>query len=141
MTCRAYLLLAILGAGCGGSSPSGPASPEFQAVQAIFDAHCVGCHNTDSGGLTPAALRGYPALPLTAGKSHQALVNQPAHEVCGGTLVVPGDSANSYLQHKLVDPTPCEGGRMPIGEAIILQPLDSDQMATIDAWIAAGAPE
>jgi hypothetical protein len=64
-----------------------------------------------------------------------------AHESCGGTLVVPGDSATSYLVRKLVDSAPCEGSQMPTGEAILPQPLQPAELDAVMAWIAAGAPD
>jgi hypothetical protein len=78
---------------------------------------------------------------LTAADAYGALVNHPADETCGGTRVVPGDPATSYLVQKLTQATPCDGLRMPrpfeIGPGI---PLTADQISTITAWIAAGAP-
>jgi hypothetical protein len=104
-------------------------------VQAIFDARCVQCHDSTKVGL-PA----YPQLSLTASNARAALVNKPALEACGGTLVVSGNPDQSYLIHKLSDATPCEGSRMPrpfeIGTA---PPLTAEQMATIRSWIGAGA--
>jgi hypothetical protein len=125
--------------GCGSSAPSETTSPAFAAVQAIFDAHCVSCHSPGLSA-TPAGL-GYPALPLTAGHSYAALVGQPAHEACGGMLVAPGNPAGSYLHGKLTEATPCEGDRMPAGEAILPQPLPQPDLDTITSWIAAGAED
>ena len=127
----------ILSIGCGSSSAPPSRSPEFLAVQAIFDAHCVGCHNA-SITATPGHI-GYPDLPLTVDRSYAGLVNRPAHEACGGVLVVPGSAATSYLLQKLTADTPCEGARMPTGEAILLPPLPQADLDTITAWIAAGA--
>lgn len=138
----AFLPLTVASfAGCGSASSSpGPSSPEFKAVQAIFDARCVSCHDaraTPSPGRTT-----YPALPLTAGSSYASLVNRRAHETCGGTLVIPGNLGGSYLESKLTEETPCEGGRMPAGgEAVRPQPLSQAELDTIAAWINAGAPD
>ena len=108
----------------------------FAAVQAIFDARCIVCHDAQRQGLPT-----YPMLPLTAGASYAALVGHPADETCGGTRVVPGDSARSYLIHKLSDAPPCEGLRMPRGfEVLTPPPLDEPTMAIIRRWIDAGAP-
>jgi hypothetical protein len=107
----------------------------FAAVQAIFDSRCITCHNARALGLP-----GYAALVLTSDSSYDALVNRPATEPCGGTLVVPGDPDASYLYHKLVDATPCSGARMPRPFEIgIAPPLDDAQLATIRGWILAGA--
>jgi hypothetical protein len=108
----------------------------FDEVQAIFDSRCTTCHDASKLGL-PA----YPALPLTAGASYSALVNQPAHEACGGILVVPGQLDQSYLSHKVADVTPCFGLRMPHPfDSGIVVPLSDAQLAAIRSWIERGAP-
>jgi hypothetical protein len=133
-------LLFVTLLGCASSeAPDQQQSPTFAAVQAVFDANCTACHNP-STALTPGIQR-YPELPLTSGLSYAALVDRPAHESCGGTLVTPGSTAASYLVHKLTEETPCEGGEMPLGgEAIRPQPLPQADLEIITAWIAAGAP-
>jgi hypothetical protein len=83
---------------------------------------------------------GYAELPLTADAAYASLVSKPAHETCGGTLVIPNDAAHSYLLHKVSDATPCDGVRMPrafeVGPAVS---LSADEIATIQNWIAGGA--
>jgi hypothetical protein len=79
-------------------------------------------------------------LALTPDAAYGALVGQPAHETCGGTLVVPGDTAASYLYHKIADATPCEGTRMPHPRMIVTPPLSDGEIATVATWINAGAP-
>ena len=120
----------------GSSGSSGVGAPgTMTEVQAIFDGRCVLCHDSTKFGI-PA----YPQLSLTAGNANAALVSQQAHEVCGGTLVVPGNPDQSYLIHKLSDATPCEGGRMPRAYEIgTVPPLTVEQMATIRSWISDGA--
>lgn len=121
-------------AGSSGSSAVG-APGTMTEVQAIFEGRCVLCHDSTKFGI-PA----YPQLSLTAGNANAALVSQQAHEVCGGTLVVPGNPDQSYLIHKLSDATPCEGGRMPRAYEIgTVPPLTVEQMATIRSWISDGA--
>ena len=120
----------------GSSGSSGVGAPgTMTEVQAIFDGRCVLCHDSTKFGI-PA----YPQLSLTAGNANAALVSQQAHQVCGGTLVVPGNPDQSYLIHKLSDATPCEGGRMPRAYEIgTVPPLTVEQMATIRSWISDGA--
>jgi hypothetical protein len=105
-------------------------------VLAIFADRCVSCHDA-----TLVGLPSYPQLSLTAGDAYGALVNHPADETCGGTRVVPGDPAASYLVQKITQTTPCSGLRMPrpfeIGPGV---PLTAAQIATITQWITAGAP-
>ena len=109
--------------------------PSYAAVQAVFDARCTICHDAQKLGL-PAD----PKLPLTADVSYKTLVNQPASETCGGTLVVPGHPETSYLYQKLTQTPPCSGLPMPhafeMGPTV---PLTAEQLATVKDWIAAGA--
>jgi hypothetical protein len=111
-------------------------SESMAAVQAIFDLHCVICHDSSKLGL-PAN----PGVPLTADKSYDTLVGKSGQEPCGGILVVPGDPAASYLHQKVTIDTPCSGGRMPlpfeVGRRVN---LTDAEISTINTWIAAGAP-
>jgi MYXO-CTERM domain-containing protein len=101
----------------------------FARIQQIFDDNCVTCH-------------GYgPPLNLAAGQSWNGLVGQsaPSPDSCGGTLVVPGDPADSYLYEKLVSSTPCYGAQMPLGD-FFAEPLPSCVVAMVGQWIRQGAP-
>ena len=116
------------------SAPDVATAP-YSAVQAVFDARCITCHNATALGLP-----GYAALPLTSDVSHKNLVNQPAHETCGNLLVAPGKPMESYLWQKLTAATPCEGGHMPAKyEMLPAPPLTTEQLAAIQDWIACGA--
>jgi hypothetical protein len=109
--------------------------PAFSAVLAVFKARCVSCHAAG------AIVAGLPRLHLTADVAYGSLVGVAAEQTCGGILVVPSDSAQSYLVHKLVDATPCEGVRMPMaGELGTFVPLSDADLATIRTWIDQGAP-
>jgi hypothetical protein len=122
-------------AGRGGSGGSAEGGASFSSVQAIFDAHCVTCHDKSKVGLPS-----YPALSLVAGDARAALVSQPALEPCGGVYVTPGDPAHSYLIQKLTVDPPCTGARMPAAFEIIKPPpLTALEIATISGWISAGA--
>jgi hypothetical protein len=124
------------GSGAGGTGTHDAGAVPYSAVQAIFDAHCTTCHDATKTGL-PAN----PTLPLTADVSYATLVGIPAMETCGGTRVVPGDSADSYLYHKVADVTPCSGSRMPRPfEVGPILPLSAADIATIKDWIDEGAP-
>ena len=119
----------------GGASGAAGAPGTLSDVQAIFDDRCVLCHDA-----TKVGLPSYPQLSLTAGNARASLVNKQGLEVCGGTLVVPGNPDQSYLVHKLSDATPCEGSRMPRPYEIgTVPPLTEAQMTTIRSWISAGA--
>jgi len=128
------------GGHAGGSSARGHAGstgpgPTMSATQAIFDQHCIICHDASKTGLSD-----YPGLPLTSDAAYGALVSHPADETCGGTRVVPGDSANSYLYQKVSDPTPCSGVQMPHKPEVGPNaPLNATELETIRAWIDGGA--
>ena len=111
------------------SADAGPDRVDFAQIQQIFSDNCIICH---AGG---------SPLNLTVGMSWDNLVGQaaPAPDSCGGTLVVPGDPAGSYLYVKLASPTPCYGSQMPLGE-FISEPLPSCVVALVAQWIEEGAP-
>ncbi|MDC0721997.1 Ig-like domain-containing protein [Nannocystis bainbridge] len=118
----------------GGAPTTGPGDPsggvpgdcDFPgAVQPIFTASCS-CH---AGG-QPAA-----GLSLAAGEAYAALVGIDSSQAPGVLRVAPGDPEGSFLLEKIL-PAPSVGQQMPIGGS-----LSEGQVATITAWIAAGAPE
>jgi len=113
-------------------------SASFTAVLAIFAERCVRCHDPAHPFVLEAPT--FVDTPLTPALAYDALVGKPAHETCGGTLVKPGDPAQSYLFHKVNDPTPCDGKRMPHpGMLAVTNPLPAAQLDTIAAWIRGGA--
>jgi mono/diheme cytochrome c family protein len=97
-------------------------------IQTIFSQNCVTCHSPGSD------------LNLQAGAAWSDLVNQPApvSEACGGTLVVPGDAAASYLYQKVTNPAPCTGSQMPRTD-LFPDPLPPCVIALIATWINEGA--
>lgn len=95
------------------------------AIQPIFTERC-GCHN---GGMPPKG------LVLSQGMSFDSLVGVDSAEQPGTPRVDPGNPAGSWLVTKL-KPAPPVGVQMPEGGM-----LDPDQLALIETWIAAGAPE
>jgi hypothetical protein len=121
--------LALFCARYGADVDGGGPAPAFADLQRIFDDNCAACH--------------YPGadLDLYAGHSYAQLVGHaaPAAEACGGTLVVPGDAAASYLYQKLTSDHPCAGSRMPLGD-FGYSALPDCVPARVGAWIAAGAP-
>jgi cytochrome c553 len=122
-----------------GSSPDGTtASVPFSVVQAILAQSCVTCHDP-ARPFVPETTT-YVAMNLTATGAYAALVNKPATQACGGTLVTPGDPTKSYLYAKVSQATPCYGERMPHRGMLAIQPMLSDKdIATIAAWITGGA--
>ena len=112
--------------GGGDGSPDGPPDGSFgDSVAPILAASCS-CHIGGAGGLS------------FDGDAYGALVGVPA---VGADMsyVEPGDVDNSYLVHKLRGTQASVGGgggtMPPVGS------LDDADIETIEAWIAAGAPE
>jgi hypothetical protein len=114
----------------GGESTSADASfCNFPAdIQPIFSAGCAfgGCHAGASAQL---------GLDLSDGAAHAALVGVPSAAQPATLLVAPGDPAASVLFLK-VGAAPPVGARMPLGGT-----LTDTQLAMIEAWITAGAPD
>ena len=100
-------------------------------IQPLLDKRCAfgGCHS---------ATTRQAGLSLVAGASYDALVGHRSSLRPSQTLVVPGDSARSWLLVMLQDDEPRRAGlsRMPLAAT----PLTSNQLATIARWIANGAP-
>lgn len=124
-TSLASLIALVSAVGCSGTDPvtsNGTCTGDLASIRTeIFAKPCVeaGCH----GGAQPAA-----QLDLTRADLETALVNAPA-VLCNGTLVVPGDPANSLLFQKLN--TPECGAKMPITGA-----LSDAQILCVYQWIA-----
>lgn len=103
-----------------------PADCDFPtSIQPIFSERC-GCHN---GGMPPKG------LVLSPGMAFDNLVGIDSAEQPGTPRVDPFNAAGSWLVTKL-KPAPPVGGQMPEGGM-----LTPDQIALIEAWIDAGAPE
>ena len=104
-------------------------SPPFDVVQQIFDDNCTTCHSA------------FADLDLSRGASYAHIVGHsvPSVESCGGTLVVPGDPASSYLYQKLTVSHPCAGSQMPLDEFFMSQPLPDCMTSIVRDWIQAGA--
>ncbi|MBV8760753.1 MAG: hypothetical protein JO257_25900 [Deltaproteobacteria bacterium] len=140
---KAIVLAALVACGKSPSTPDASTAfctdqtpaPTFANVQTLFSTICVTCHTT-----------GAP-LNLEA-PAYSRIVNTPAVDYtdpavidsCGGTLVVPGDSAASYLFVKISSDSPCAGVRMPRTDIGTSAPLPMCAQNLIHDWIDAGAP-
>ena len=109
-----------------------PASPDLVSlsgkVQAIFDAHCVQCH--DAGD----PQEGQDLEPDSA---YSSTVQIPSMEAPTMHRIEPGSPDRSYLYHKITGTQSSAGGsgaRMPRGGR-----LSDAEIQTIRAWIAQGA--
>jgi hypothetical protein len=100
-------------------------------VQPIFTASCAlgNCHAGNDAVL---------GQNLSAGQAYGSIVNVPASQVPSLDRVHPLFPDSSYLVHKIQGTQGSvggSGGQMPLGGPV----LTDDQIATIRAWIAAGA--
>lgn len=102
-----------------------PACDFPSSIQPIFDMRC-GCH---ASAMPPQG------LSLAAGQAFANLVGVDSAQQPGTPRVAPGDAAGSWLVTK-IKPAPPVGMQMPEGGM-----LEPDQVALIEAWIDAGAPE
>src|SRR5688500_1269407 len=124
------MILALL-LPCAGSEDGGAdtgADPTLTRVQdEVFTPSCAfsTCH----------ASPGASGLVLDAGRSHEALVGVESADSPGRTLVVPGDSDDSYLMAKLRGDPGIAGVIMPYtgGE------LEAERLQLVADWIDAGA--
>jgi hypothetical protein len=115
-----------LAAGCGEGGGPEPIPAMLTAIETeIFARNCTfsSCHGA-------SAQKG---LSL-ASPAHASLVGVASSEVPAMARVAPGDPDGSYLLHKIQDPTPADGVRMPPD-----QPLPAYKIEAIRGWIAAGA--
>jgi len=98
-------------------------------VQPIFTNNCAvsGCH----AGASPAQ-----GMNLSAGSSHDAIVDVAANESQTLDRIEPGSPDESYLYLK-INPSPPSGSRMPLGA----DPLTDEQIATVNFWIEQGAED
>ena len=121
-------------AGCAGDGPPPTGGQTWlgEIQRDIFDPSCAtaACHSAS----TSAA-----GLSLAPGESYDQLIDvepQNPTAAAGLLLVEPGSIEGSYLVHKLTgDLQAGEGSIMPL----LAPPLTQEQIATVEAWIAAGA--
>jgi len=101
-------------------------------VQPIFTANCAfaNCHAGNDAVL---------GQNLSVGRAYASIVSVPSSQVPGLFRVRPSFPDSSYLVHKIQGTQGSVGGgggRMPLGGT----PLTTEEIATIRAWITAGAP-
>ncbi len=96
-----------------------PAADFARDIQPILHARCAACHGVDKpqGGLSV-----YTRSALLKGGVH-------------GPAITPGSSGKSLLIARVTHGTPAGTPRMPLGQS----PLTGDEIATLRAWIDAGA--
>lgn len=101
----------------------------FNTTDSSGRAACIQCHTNQ--GRTPAG-----GLVLLDGQSYANLVGRASSLKPGAVRVIPGDSTNSYLIHKLEGQPDIVGERMPRTGGPFLTP---GQILVIKTWIDRGA--
>jgi len=123
--------------------PEPPATPPatFAQVLDVMARHCAGaaCHldataaDTDASGGCLAAPGG--GLSLCPAQAFHGMIGVPSRQVSRLTIVVPRDSARSYLLRKLLDAPPVAGHQGPPDDS-----LTEDELRALQSWIDDGAP-
>ena len=131
----AHAALASVLAGCAAGVDTEPdadftvAPASFGAtVQPLFDLAC-NCHQTEPFLMAPFSLK--------PGEAYQNLVQQPSMQLQTMALVEPFALNESYLWHKVSGTHLEVGGTGEIMPSTL--PLDAEQLAVIERWIAGGA--
>jgi hypothetical protein len=104
----------------------------WTAIQGIFAGSCLPCHTGGSSQYGLGSLDDYDA-------GYALLYDTPSGELPSMDRVEPGNSAQSYLMHKLDGTQTTVGGfgsQMPIGGSLPTATLEG-----IRAWINSGAPK
>jgi hypothetical protein len=121
-------MLMLLTLACGEIEDSATPTPTFTEIDGDILVLSCGlgstCHEGGAGG-----------LEIDGDGDYEAMVDVAATGSEGATLVVPGDSAGSYLIQKLQGDAGITGDPMPPPGG-----LDADKIALVAAWIDAGAP-
>ena len=118
------------------TGPTPNLEPTFSSIQQeIFSSGdssgrpaCTNCHN--------AVGSRFNGLDLSPAVSYSNLVNVASRAKAGAVRVIPGDTENSYLIHKLEGRSTIAGVRMPLGGPY----LETGQILVIRRWIEIGAP-
>jgi len=130
----ACLLLGIGTVACEHADPVGTDNglrPTLSSIQTnILSTNCAlsGCH----AGPNPQQ-----GMNLSAGETHDNVVNVPSNERPELDRVEPGNPDRSYLIHKIEGRSSIVGQRMPLGR----EPLSQEEINVLREWIANGAPE
>lgn len=130
------------GESSGGGVDCSAAPSHASDIQPIWDANCVaGCH--EPGGV-------WQSTDLSPGAAYEALVDADGIQTMALTdvsLVIPEDTANSYLLNKLRGTQgdiagAAAGTRMPQGEGgADVPPLSDAEIELVEQWVACGAEE
>jgi hypothetical protein len=111
------------------SAPAPTMSAVPDSVQTILTSNCAlsGCHVTGTA---------FAGEVLEAAVAYQTTVNVPSQQRPEFMRIRPAKPDSSYLVKKIRGDGGIAGGRMPLGGPF----LSAAQIATIENWVAAGAP-
>jgi hypothetical protein len=118
--------------------PPAPPPATFAQVLDVMAQHCAGagCHLAAAGADTDGCLATPGGgLSLCAPQAYASMVSVPSRQVSRLTIVVPRDSARSYLLRKLLDAPPVSGH-----EGRTDATLSDDDLRVLQTWIDNGAP-
>ena len=121
-------------AGCPSSPDPGDAAPTWDYVSGVLATNCSPCHTSGAGFPSADPMNGLGE----ADTAYDQIVDHPAAEAPGLDRIEPGDSANSYLIHKLRGTHVDAGGsgdRMPDGGPF----FEDEVIDAIAEWVDAGA--
>ena len=117
------------------STGSGTSLSHAVDIQPIWDAKCVeACHEVG----------GEWSLLDMSGDAYGVMVGEPSPTFPSMNVVEAGDVEGSYLWHKINNTQASVGGSglaMPKARAgMSAETMTAEELATIEAWIAGGAP-
>jgi|GEM_PF-1425687 len=121
--------------------PPPPDTPPASFDQAldVMARHCsgAGCHLDAAGAQGTGGCLTAPGggLSLCAAQAYDSMVSVPSRQVSRLTIVVPRDSARSYLLRKLLAAPPVAGHQGPPDDS-----LTQDDLRALQSWIDDGAP-
>jgi len=101
-----------------------------ERIAPLLESNCGGCHSEE---------RAEAGLVLVGAGSYDAIVSAPSSIDAALTLVVPGDSGQSYLYKKLLGDPSIYGAAMPFDPLLGVRRLEDQELADILAWIDGGA--
>jgi hypothetical protein len=119
-----------------GTEGAGDPSYANDVLPIWMDNNCL-CHFMPANGDDMAA----PVLTLNEGTGFGELVGVDSEQLPTMKRVAPGDLENSYLIHKIRGTHVEAGGPIDSDRMPPLAPLEDEEIATIEGWIMAGAPE
>lgn len=114
----------------GGAGMSGDSQVGFEATVEPFIVKNCNCHLSSPILMAPFSMK--------PGEAYANLVNAASIQVPTMMRVAPGDTAHSYLWHKINGTQASVGGSGQIMPSTV--PLNPDEKAIFERWINAGAP-